>query len=171
VSKNQSYVVIDIEASSLGEESYPIEIAWGNDQDNITSFLINPNYVDDWLDWSVESERIHKISKGQLKKEGIKPREAYQKVKALFGKFDVYSDAPDYDSRWLYALNMACDDNYSYRIYPVSDLINKGFTDRGEIPPDPYSVLDKAYSESKKRHRAAEDVKSILRAISLSHNL
>ena len=33
---------LDIEASSLSNTSYPIEIAWSDGQGNIESYLINP---------------------------------------------------------------------------------------------------------------------------------
>lgn len=54
---------LDCEASSLSHKSYPIEIAWSDQQGNIESHLINTNkYPEDYTDWESEAEKTHGLS-------------------------------------------------------------------------------------------------------------
>lgn len=97
--------IIDIEASGLASESYPIEIAWQSaiDEEEFDSFLIRP--IEDWSHWDdYAEEHIHHISKSMLLEQGISARDACDRLnKQLVGKV-VYSDALDFDKRWLMKL-------------------------------------------------------------------
>jgi len=55
---------LDIEASSLNDASYPIEIAWSDEKGNIESHLINPYAIEEWTDWDFYAEhKIHGLSR------------------------------------------------------------------------------------------------------------
>ena len=60
---------IDVEASGLGNTSYPIEVAWNDAEGLITNHLVKPE--PQWTSWDPEAERIHGITKEQLEKDGI----------------------------------------------------------------------------------------------------
>lgn len=99
----ETFAVIDFEASSLSELSWPIEVglSWiDNGQLQTWSSLINPD--PSWFlnDWSTKSYAIHKIPFGDL--DGAPP--AVEIAKAFIacskGKILV-SDAPRYETRWL----------------------------------------------------------------------
>jgi hypothetical protein len=92
-------VFLDFEASSLGKQGYPIEVAWVFASGEEESHLIRP--APSWTDWDAKAGRIHGISKEQLRTEG-KPLEevAQRMVSALTGRA-LYATAPSWDGKWL----------------------------------------------------------------------
>lgn len=94
---------VDFEASSLGNESYPIEIAWGSPMDGeIKSSLILPK--SSWVDWNPESEKIHGISKDQLYREGKPVEEVCDRVWTDLENSICFSDASSFDQYWMIRL-------------------------------------------------------------------
>jgi|GEM_PF-652857 len=97
---DQPIFIIDFEASGLGSESYPIEVAWGDGKQPATSILLNPEKMEGWTHWDPRSFEFHRIPREKLIKEGEDPRLVAEKmVKELAGK-KVYSDEPRYDNMW-----------------------------------------------------------------------
>ena len=91
--------ILDFEASGLEAESYPIQVAWNND-DEIHSYYINPETANGWSFWSEEAEGVHGISRDYLIKHGLPVEEvAVIMHRELAGKV-VFSDAVEYDSWW-----------------------------------------------------------------------
>ena len=98
---DQLPLFIDIEASSLGSRSYPIEIAWNYPDGSIEAHLISPAGIERWTDWSADAEKIHGISRAQLHKDGKSPSWVCCRMNQQFVGHVVYSDDPDYDGMWL----------------------------------------------------------------------
>lgn len=94
-------VFLDLEASSLASGSYPIEVAWGQTPETIESYLISPEYISSWTDWSPVSERLHGIPRTQLLDQGKPPSWVAKRMNDALGDQTVYSDNPDYDRHWL----------------------------------------------------------------------
>lgn len=97
---------IDFEASSLLPGSFPIEVAWIDQDGHSESYLIRPH--PEWLDggcpgWSRESEAIHGISLETLIKDGIPIEQvAARAAQVLFAPGAVaFSDSPGFDGQWL----------------------------------------------------------------------
>ena len=61
-------VFLDFEASSLSDESYPIEIGWAGEDGSTEQHLIRP--APGWTDWSATAEAVHRIERDQLLAEG-----------------------------------------------------------------------------------------------------
>ncbi len=56
---------LDFEASGLGPDSYPIEVAWGFFGIETTfSYLIRP--AEHWTDWDPVAEDLHELSRATL---------------------------------------------------------------------------------------------------------
>lgn len=55
---------LDFEASSLGKQSFPIEVAWVFEDGAAEAHLIRP--APTWTDWDPQSEAIHHISRDTL---------------------------------------------------------------------------------------------------------
>ena len=106
-------ICIDLEASGLARESYPIEIAWKCTKSGASDcFLINPDTVPEWHYWDECAEELHGIEPDMLQREGISADQAcFRLNRALAGK-DVVSDAVEYDGFWLRRLFDACDMSY-----------------------------------------------------------
>src|SRR5215510_6144698 len=66
-------VFLDFEASSLGDDSYPIEVGWVFEDGREEAHLIRPPPA--WIDWDVTAERVHGIAREALLAQG-EPHEA-----------------------------------------------------------------------------------------------
>ena len=104
-------VFVDLEASSLLPESFPIEIAWVFEDGTGESHLIRP--ADNWLDvsgdhlgWSAESEQIHGISLETLLRDGEPADVVARRAAAVLSvsKVLTFSDSPPSDGYWLQKL-------------------------------------------------------------------
>ncbi|MDX6712462.1 MAG: hypothetical protein QOH96_3478 [Blastocatellia bacterium] len=92
---------VDVEASSLRSNSYPIEVAWNLADDSIESYLISPVGIEQWKDWSTESQGFHGIRRQELIEAGRDPAWICARMnQQLEGKV-VYSDNPEWDGKWL----------------------------------------------------------------------
>lgn len=94
-----TYLWIDIEASSLSVDSWPIEFGWCSSDLAASSFLIRP--MERWNDWSIMSEMIHGISLDTLRDQGIDAAEAARRINAVCAGKQVLSDNPQSDQEWL----------------------------------------------------------------------
>lgn len=96
--------VLDYEASSLSDSSYPIEAGWALIDANLTiassGFLIRPHHK--WTDWSLKSEALHGLARGELEAEGIAVSLAAAALdKAFIGlPTPVLSADPTYEAFW-----------------------------------------------------------------------
>jgi len=80
---------LDIEASSLSMDSYPIEVAWSDNYGTIESHLINPYSVEYWTDWDYNAQQIHGISRKQCREEGISPEKLCHRMKNSIARGEV----------------------------------------------------------------------------------
>lgn len=100
--------ILDLEASSLGDRSFPIEIAWVDQEERGEQHLVRPasawlNADGTPLDWDSESERLHGISFGMLLEVGAPHVQVVRRVAEMLGAPTamVYSDAPQADGTWI----------------------------------------------------------------------
>ncbi len=150
--------VIDIEASGLAEESYPIEIAWQSvsNEDDFDSFLIQP--IDRWKHWDTYAEEhVHHISRNSLFEQGISAQSACERLNERLKNKVVYSDAVNFDERWILKL--------------FNDLgIKPSFSIKSIFSLDP-DFQEAAYSEElclqPVKHRALDDARQIARILKL----
>ena len=95
-------IFLDFEASSLGKQSYPVEVAWAAEDGSQESHLIRP--APDWTDWDPASEAIHGIPRDVLTRDGTPHDQvAARMIEALSGH-DLRASAPSWDGKWLSAL-------------------------------------------------------------------
>lgn len=73
----EDILIIDIEASGLDNDSFPIEFAIGNSEE-IKSWLIKP--LASWNHWNINAEKIHGISRGKLEQCGISAHDAAKQI-------------------------------------------------------------------------------------------
>lgn len=153
--------LIDIEASGLGPDSYPIEIAIFDGGDLSESFLLNPETAEGWDYWDpIAEECIHKISYQSLVEEG---KDVFLSIirlnKLLEGKI-LYSDAVSSDGFWVDRLfDQALDRPKTFEIRSIYSLFKPEFED---------AVRDtKEALMGEIAHRALADCKAIHQALSL----
>lgn len=100
------FIMLDIEASSLGFGSFPIEVGYASSNGHQNSYLISP--ISEWLksgDWDEYAQtNIHKLSKEELIAQGKEVSEVAKELNsALLGKL-VFCNDLAYDSVWITSL-------------------------------------------------------------------
>ena len=92
-------VILDIEASGFGKESYPIEIGFVLSDQTAYCHIIRP--VAHWTFWDESAESLHGVSREILLQSGKSVEDIAQWLNdSLVGK-TVYSDAWSHDVTWL----------------------------------------------------------------------
>ena len=145
-------IIVDVEASGLHQESYPIEIAWQDSEqpESFDSFLIVP--LAHWRHWDdyAESE-IHNISREQLFDSGITVNKACERLNSALINQIIYSDAIEYDQRWIMRLFDETEIKPSFSFGSVIDLLPKG----GDFK------YNKLVESAPVKHRALDDARQI----------
>jgi hypothetical protein len=159
------WYVLDFEASSLSEESYPIEVSWGNLDGICAEYLINPDSVPGWTDWNDESEKVHNLSRSYCVSNGLDVEVVAAKlVSDLRGK-TVYVDGGSHDVRWKNRLLKAA--GYSQNEVQLTDFMmcvaKRLFAMGCKYPSIEYSKQLKQFEKLHPReHRAAGDVQWLI---------
>lgn len=96
------FAFLDFEASSLAKLSYPIEVAWVFEDGSSESHLIRP--ASQWIDWAVEAEAIHRISRETLEAEGTPHDVVARRMVDQLSGHELFASAPSWDGKWLSAL-------------------------------------------------------------------
>lgn len=151
---------LDFEASGLGTNSYPIEVAWSLPSAEIECYLIQPHT--EWINevaWDSAAERLHGIPFASLKREGREPVWVCERMNAQLTDQVVFCDALPYDLFWLQRLFEAADDSPAFRLASLQDYC----FDLG-LGPRQYQILgEKARKRSgAKVHRADVDVRYLI---------
>jgi hypothetical protein len=121
--KNSTPIIIDIEASGFGADSYPIEIGLIDDKGNRYCSLIKPQ--PEWTHWSESAEAVHGISRKEIETHGKDPREiAIEINRRLEGK-TAYSDGWALDYPWLRKLFYAALKEPSFRFSPIEAILTE----------------------------------------------
>lgn len=149
-------IILDVEASGLGDDSYPIEVAWQHrlNPSLFDSFLIKP--APPWQHWDAYAEeQIHHISRDMLASDGIAVVEAATRLNASLRGQTVYTDAPSYDRRWIATLFRTAAMEQFFEIQDV----------RFFVPPDKESAYRRRFKMTPVRHRALDDVRQIINCV------
>lgn len=166
----QAIMIIDFEASGLGRQSYPIEVAWGDGKHPATSFLLNPEKMNGWTDWDPRSQEFHRIPRDKLIKEGEDPKRVAEKmVKALAGK-NVYSDEPRYDNMWKDRLLK--DSGYDPELIQIKNLkYFLGKIIKATCPKMNFTdLLEEFSTKIRTPHRAGADVSWLFEFVAFVKN-
>jgi hypothetical protein len=161
-------VFLDFEASSLAQDSYPIEVGWVfEDGRGGEAHLIRPAPA--WTDWDASAEAIHHIPRSRLEAEG-EPHEAVaaRMLEALSAHV-VYASAPSWDGKWLSTLLRAAGlprhalrlkDTDDARREAVLEVLAERRLPQGLVDPLTVQILAEVAAlaaEAPARHRALAD--------------
>lgn len=146
-------ICIDLEASGLARESYPIEIAWKcTATGRSDSFLINPDSVPEWEYWDEHAEELHGIDCELLQREGISADLACRRLNQALSGCEVVSDAREYDGFWLRRLFSATGVRPGFHLVGLEAVLNA--EERVQ-----YQSIARSRS---RRHRALQDVDDLI---------
>lgn len=158
-----SKIIIDCEASSLNDDSYPIQIAWVDlETDQHDSFYIRPDPT--WDDWDEYAEhQIHGLSRSFIEHNGLPLQKACERLLNTFKQGDMlFSDAPDYDSFWLNRLmETAWFLDVEWEVFSVFDLFE-------DLPSKNHFSIE--LDKDNRSHDALDDCHSIKNAYYLTIN-
>lgn len=113
---------IDLEASGLGADSWPIEVGWCFPEGAPCAHLIRT--APDWKDaaWDPKAEALHGVAREELARAGAAPEDVCDALNGALGGVKVYSDAPDWDGFWLYRLYQAARMRQAFELWDFRDL-------------------------------------------------
>ncbi len=114
--------LIDIEASGLHWDSYPVEIAV-RVRGQVHSWLIAP--APGWTYWDPAAERLHGLTRDQLEREGLQaPLVARELNLAVEGARGIlYSDAAPWDWDWLDKLFEKAGETPRFHVHSIEELL------------------------------------------------
>jgi len=167
-------VFLDFEASSLGKNSYPIEVGWVFASGREESHLIRPAPA--WTDWSRESEATHHLPRERLLAEGRPHDEVARRMLEVLSGHALFATAPSWDGQWLSKLlRSASLPRHALRLQDtdvaheeaIARILHEAGLSEGEIAVRAKEILARARlddeAEGDPDHRALADAKRELR--------
>jgi len=150
--------VIDLEASGLHFDSYPIEVAVLING-KTRSWLIKPEPI--WTYWCGTAQSMHGISREELEQNGLPVQTVAKELNEFLSEFDelLYSDASQWDEDWVDTLYLAAKETRNFHIGSIYDRLE---ADQIELFHQHKATL--AESNLYQPHRAESDVRIIAEA-------
>lgn len=146
-------ICIDLEASGLSQDSYPIEVAWKNSVTGADdNFLIDPASVPEWTFWDEYAEEIHGIEPELLQQEGITAAAACARLNAALAGCRVICDAYEYDLFWLSRLFDSQGESMRFELQGLDTLLDN----------EQLCRFREISSAKLRRHRALRDVEDLI---------
>jgi hypothetical protein len=155
---------LDIEASGLHFDSWPVEVAVSGSE-GIRSWLIRPEPT--WLHWSEQAQALHGITPAFLEEQGMAAKTVARQLNQCLLETDglVYSDAVHWDEDWLNTLFRAAGETREFHILSIDDLFDEH--EQALFQTARQSLRD---SGRYRLHRAAPDVALLCEAYRMVAN-
>lgn len=116
-------IIIDIEASGFGGDSYPIEIGVALSAVKRYCRLIKPQ--SSWQHWSAEAEALHGISRQVLASRGVSVSQVCLELNHLLAGQTIYSDGWVVDSPWLNRLYESASIAKGFKVSALEVILNE----------------------------------------------
>ena len=114
-------IVMDIEASGIGQHSYPIEIGFSQRHGEGWCSLIRPEQG--WQYWDQHAEQRHRIPRELLIERGRSSRQVAEAMNNLLSGYTVYTDNWNQDYAWLTRLFDAASMVPEFRLADFREII------------------------------------------------
>lgn len=114
-------VIIDIEASGFGKDSYPIEIGFVLESGSTWCSLIQPEY--EWQHWDERAEKLHHITRDILLECGKAASLVAQQLNDHLMNKTVYSDSWVHDFIWMSRLFDAAGTSAHFRFKDIREIL------------------------------------------------
>ena len=143
-------LIIDIEASGFGWDSYPIEVGIALPKGERFCTLIDP--IQAWTHWDQSAEGIHHISRDELHSHGKSIFEVTRDLNQLLQGQTLYSDGWVVDKPWLNTLFYAAHTAMDFFVSPLEMILTEYQMDHW------HSIKGGVIADLKlTRHRASND--------------
>jgi hypothetical protein len=116
-------IIIDIEASGFGPQSYPIEVGVALGSGQRYCSLIQPQKS--WLHWDDCAEKLHGISRQLLLSKGVCVSQVCLTLNKLLANKTVYSDGWVVDQPWLIELYKQAALEMGFRLSPIEMILSE----------------------------------------------
>jgi hypothetical protein len=147
---------LDVEASGLGPDSYPIEVGWCDIDDRRGSVLIRP--APGWTHWQPAAEAIHGIARAHIEAEGVPVTGAAARIAEAVAGRTLYSDNPMMDGLWLARLFAAA--GWAEMPVRVEDTVALALSAEGRVSDMGWEQAERvARRIAPITHRAADDAR------------
>ncbi len=148
----KTIATLDIEASGLHPNSYPIEVGvLLADGDSYCS-LIKPE--SNWTHWCEQAERLHGIDRATLEQQGNSVQQVAADLNQLLGKTQVFSDCWVLDNDWLIKLFHQAKTTPSFTLRDIMYALNEEEYDR--LHAAKHVIINEINID---RHRATNDAR------------
>ncbi|TPH15750.1 hypothetical protein [Litorilituus lipolyticus] len=155
------FIILDIEASSLGFTSYPIEVAITSSMGQSASYLIQPITI--WQkqgEWDVYAEKyIHKISQEMLITNGENVISVARNLNKMFRGKLLFCGNLEYDGIWLCKLFQAANVGVEFHLTDLTYLLESWGASKTEQFWNIYNNITNSQP-----HRALPDTKRFVDA-------
>lgn len=152
---------LDIEASGLTDDSYPIEIGWAEPVPGFPSesFLVRP-FVG-WVHWDEVAAGVHNIPREKLLHEGLDVITAAERINAALEGKRVHADSLVWDGFWLQRLFEAAGVAPAFRLHSTQGRVAPLIKEVDDDPQQARSTFLGIYHSCEHlypvTHRAAPD--------------
>jgi hypothetical protein len=161
-------VFLDFEASSLSDDSYPIEAGWVFEDGREETHLIRPAPA--WTEWDEEAADLHGITRAELEARGTPHDVLAHRMLEHLGEHRIYATAPSWDGKWLSVLLRGAGlPRHALRLQDSDeahmDAALKALAGLPEPEPLALMLIEEARARvfaAPARHRALEDAKAEL---------
>jgi hypothetical protein len=145
-------IVVDIEASGFGRDSYPIEVGYVLPEGDTYCSLIQPEAA--WTHWDDEAERLHGITRAATVAHGRPPRDVARQLNRVLAGQTAYTDGWANDYTWMGTLFDAANLTPTFKLDNLRALLTDAEAERW------HTVKDQVCTElGLKRHRASTDAR------------
>ena len=147
----EKLLVIDIEASGLSPDSYPIEVGVHNltDNEKVYASFIKP--LESWEHWDYNAEEVHNIPRDIAVSHGKESKEVCKKLNELLAGHTVISDSVAFDGMWLDRLFEDSQIEMKFKLVGVFNIVD----------PDFYKTLSLKLKNRVAPHRAYADAQQL----------
>lgn len=121
--KTRHPYIIDLEASGLASNSYPIEVGLALAPGQRYCTMIKP--LDSWDHWDQQAESVHGISREVLHRKGRPVTEVAAELNGLLNNRIVYSDAWGVDNSWVTTLFAAARMDKTFHVSALEMILNE----------------------------------------------
>lgn len=156
--KKSELIIIDIEASSLGTNSYPIEVGLFGYNLSYSNLIIPEK---EWVDWSQESEKIHNLDRNYLFEHGVSIKKIADDLNVLLHNKTIYSDAVSWDSFWIDKLFFK---SGRYRNFDMKSVYNLSKNKKEDFLKNRGFLFEEEQKKGNEKHRVGVDTKVIHKA-------
>ena len=115
--------VLDVEASGLGSNSYPIEVGIVLADGTEYQSIIKP--APDWQHWSEDAEIMHGLSRDYIEANGQPIRQVCSELNNLCRNETLYTDCWVYDLPWVLKLFEQAGMYPAFKCMPIESVLNE----------------------------------------------